>query len=61
MKDWARVFFSVLTFDKKIFSDRNPIFKYDPNVFHVILNRYHFILALKKILPCAFVRVIYSK
>lgn len=52
MKDWARVFFSVLTFDKKIlvmiaFSDRNPISKYDPNVFHVILNRYHFTLALK--------------
>lgn len=29
------------------FSDRNPISKYDPNVFHVILNRYHFTLALK--------------
>lgn len=61
MKDWVRVFFLVLIFDKKIFSDRNFIFKYDLNVFYVILNRYYFILVLKKILFCVFVRVIYSK
>lgn len=30
-----------------VLSDRNPIFKYDTNVLHVSLNRYHFTLALK--------------
>lgn len=54
MKEWARVhsFFQYWLLIKKFLvmialSDRNPIFKYDPNVFHVSLNRYHFTLALK--------------